>query len=88
MEKRKTQTTGARKPEPKIGSARSGGEWNSGRLAEIQRIYDEMELDSKEVRRVYRRESPPAKKKLPYTLRWCTDERDIKSDEASEKRNA
>ena len=88
MEKRKMQTKGAGKTEPKTGSAGSGCEGNSSRMAKIQRMYDEMGLDPKEVQRVYRRESPPAKEESPYTLRWYTDERDIEADEAWEKRNA
>ena len=89
MVKAKMKAKNARKTKLKSHRpAKSGDKPDINRLAEIQRMYDEMRLDPEEVRRVYRRESPPAKEESPYTLRWYTDERDIEADEAWEKRNA
>ena len=89
MAKEKTQVKGARKTGLKSRRpAKSGDKLDINRLAEIQRMFDEIGLGSEEERVAYRRVSPPPRKKTPYTLRWYFDERDMELDEARKKINA
>lgn len=89
MTKGKMKAKNARKTRLKSRRpAKSDDNLDINRLAEIQRMFDEMRLGFEEERRAYRRTSPPPKKELPYTLRWYFDERDMELDEARRKLSA
>ena len=88
MVKGKMKAKNARKTRLKSHRpAKSGDKPDINRLAEIQRMYDEMGLGSEEERLAYRRVSPLPRKKSPYTLCWYFDERDMELDAMRRKQN-
>ena len=66
----------------------SGVQLDMQRLAEIQRMYDEIGLGTETQRREYYRLSPPPKKKPSYVLRWYLTEDELVRDTERRRKNA
>ena len=89
MVKAKMKAKNARKTKLKSRRpAKSGDNLDINRLAEIQRMYDEMGLGSEEERKRYRSYPDPSPKPDPsLTVRWYMNEDDMELDIIRRKQN-